>query len=289
MARLIGPDDGSRTVYLRNGLVKAQGRQATLYADSGKTQLANVLTLGGAAIPGSVVTIDDASKIPLIQFPDGVDTIWSSIGGSAAFPLYARTDDRLDALSSRLGATAIPGATATVGSYFITQQGTVSTAQVAPVFGVLYLWPMTMPAVTPVDRVVTEVTTVGTGVIRHGIYPNDSATGLPSSTEVLFDFGTFDVTGTGIKETTLTNVTLPVGVHWYGMAWQGSNVTPPTLRAMSSVTNVGPLNIGTTLSHIAVGRLGYFATPVLGAFTATPMVTTNMHSLLTPRLAYRRA
>jgi peptidoglycan/xylan/chitin deacetylase (PgdA/CDA1 family) len=110
MARLIGPDESCRVVYVTSGLqagkAAAAGFSVPLYTDAGLTASADVLTEAGAAIAGSppTVTVDAYSRIPLIQFPDGVDTLWTSINGGPATPLYARTDDRLDAAVTSLTA-----------------------------------------------------------------------------------------------------------------------------------------------------------------------------------------
>jgi peptidoglycan/xylan/chitin deacetylase (PgdA/CDA1 family) len=108
VARLIGPDESGRLVYRSDGTARSQGLVATVYSDAGGTVLANILTEAGAAISGSALTIDAYSKIPLFQFPDGVDTVYVTVAGGPLVPLYARTDDRLDAL-----ATAVTAAQAT--------------------------------------------------------------------------------------------------------------------------------------------------------------------------------
>lgn len=108
MARLTGPDEAVRLVYVTTGSNKgkasAQGMSAVLYADAALTTLANVQTTLGAAIPESTVIVDAYSKLPLFLFPDGVDTIYTSINGGPPVPLYARTDDRLDALAAAVAA-----------------------------------------------------------------------------------------------------------------------------------------------------------------------------------------
>lgn len=106
MARLIGPDEASRevkTIVGRTFRSKA-GRPAQLWADEAATVPADVLNLDGSAIPNSTVTIDANSMLPLMQFPEGVDTIYVQVDGGPVWPVYARTDDRLDALDDRLDA-----------------------------------------------------------------------------------------------------------------------------------------------------------------------------------------
>lgn len=103
MARLVGPDEASRLAYrIRSSdgaLLDAVGLLATVYSDAAATTLASIQTHpGGAAISGSQLNVGTDSLIPLFKFPDGVDTVYVKVGSGAAYPLYARTDDRLDAL-----------------------------------------------------------------------------------------------------------------------------------------------------------------------------------------------
>jgi hypothetical protein len=105
VSRLIGPSEGSREVrYIDpTGVFKSKaGRTARFYTDAAATTLADILTYpGGVAYAGSAVTIDAYSMLPLIQFPDGVDTLYVVVDGGPAWPVYAREDDRLDVLSAR--------------------------------------------------------------------------------------------------------------------------------------------------------------------------------------------
>lgn len=112
MTRLIGPDESCRLVYLPDGTARAQSAQAHLFADSGGSTPADVLTVGGDPISGGLVTVDAYSKIPLVQFPDGVDTIYASVNAGPIVPLYARVDDRLDSLASGLAASTSAASTA---------------------------------------------------------------------------------------------------------------------------------------------------------------------------------
>lgn len=108
MARLTGPDESVRLVYLasgsNSGKAAAQGLSVPLYADAALTTAADVRTVGGAVIAGSppTLTVDAYSRIPLFLFPDGVDTVYTSINGGPSVALYARTDDRLDTLATGL-------------------------------------------------------------------------------------------------------------------------------------------------------------------------------------------
>lgn len=112
MARLIGPDENSRLVYTAVGgnLRSAAGKSAIFYADSAATTLADIRTEGGAAVSGSTLTVDTYSKLPLFQFPDGVDVVYAVVNGGPVTPIYARADDRMDAVDARVTALEAGGA-----------------------------------------------------------------------------------------------------------------------------------------------------------------------------------
>lgn len=110
MARLTGPDPSVATVYLTSGSdagkAKAQGSIVPLYADQALTIPADVQTLAGVTITGSppTRTVDAYSQIPQFLYPDGVDTVWTSINGGPAMALPANTDQRLDLLGASVAA-----------------------------------------------------------------------------------------------------------------------------------------------------------------------------------------
>jgi hypothetical protein len=137
MARLIGPDAGSRLVYVLSGslLRSAAGYTAVVYTDSAGTILANIaayqpLVPGtpGAVIAGSTLTVDSTSRLPLFWFPDGVptgpDTLYVRVGGvsSPVVPINADYDPRIDALIG--GGSGTPSATVVTETAF----GQASTA-----------------------------------------------------------------------------------------------------------------------------------------------------------------
>lgn len=98
MARLIGPDEGVRAVYLPNGLVAARNRPCRFYLDEQLTDLADVLALTGEALAESSSHITDRSQWPLVQYPDGVTVLWGSVNGGPAIMLPARIPTQLDEL-----------------------------------------------------------------------------------------------------------------------------------------------------------------------------------------------
>ncbi len=93
MARLLGPDETSRAVYTVVGGTwrSAAGLTATIYSNAGGTVLADVLTEGGAAVPGSTFTVDSYSRLPLFQFPDGATTVYASINSGPTVAVYANS------------------------------------------------------------------------------------------------------------------------------------------------------------------------------------------------------
>lgn len=118
MARLIGPDDRTFTISGLPGtaLRNIGGYTATAYAASTGSTLANIINLDNTPISGSVLTFGDDSRLPLFQFPDGVDTVWLEVTEvTGRFPVYARVDDRLDAIKATADA-AVPR-TGNIGFY----------------------------------------------------------------------------------------------------------------------------------------------------------------------------
>lgn len=107
MARLLFSDD--RLVYRNDtGFIKdAAGASVLVYSSAAATTLADLATYDGtgtpgAAISGSRLTVDMDSRLPLFWGPDGVDTLWTSANGATVRRVYARVDDRLDALVASL-------------------------------------------------------------------------------------------------------------------------------------------------------------------------------------------
>lgn len=106
MARLIGPDEASRTVFLTSGSNKgkaaAQGMSVPLYADLALSEPADVRSTTDEVIAGTppTLTVDAYSQIPLFKYPNGVDVVYTAINGGPPVALYARTDERIDSLAT---------------------------------------------------------------------------------------------------------------------------------------------------------------------------------------------
>ncbi|MET8119615.1 hypothetical protein [Micromonospora sp. NPDC005189] len=181
----------------------------------------------------------------------------------------------------------LPGATRTRGSYFLTLSGPTRPITYTGTYLLLLLHPVYLGEPTPVDRVCVEVTVAGTGVLRHGVYAHDAATGRPATLGPIADFGSIAMTSVGVQESVLSvPVVLPAGWHWYGHVWQTNGATPPTLRACD--TGVATtLNLGTSSAAMTGDRFGYEVTGATGALGA--ITISGVHQLPPPRVAYRRA
>lgn len=93
MTRVVGPESNSRFVYrtLGSTILTAAGASVVVYAEETGGTLADILTEVGAAIPGSVVTVNAYSQLPLFQFPDGVSTVFVEVAGGPRTAVYNST------------------------------------------------------------------------------------------------------------------------------------------------------------------------------------------------------
>lgn len=146
MARLIGPSEASREVKTivttsgsTRGLFKSKAlRPATYYVDPDPTAtptpgmlttLADVRTMAGVAYADSTVTIDAYSMLPEMQFPDGVDSLLVVVDNGPPWRVYAREDDRLDALNTAVLAAQSTASGALVKSANLSDLGGASAAR----------------------------------------------------------------------------------------------------------------------------------------------------------------
>ncbi|MEV0726002.1 hypothetical protein AB0I37_24890 [Micromonospora purpureochromogenes] len=101
MARLLGPDAGSRYAYLASG-APAASVPAVVYSDAAGTIPADIRAYDGSETPGgtilgSQVTTDADGQLERFWFPDGlVDRVWVSVNGGPVFPADADNNRRLD-------------------------------------------------------------------------------------------------------------------------------------------------------------------------------------------------
>ncbi|WP_328348650.1 hypothetical protein [Micromonospora sp. NBC_00421] len=187
----------------------------------------------------------------------------------------------------RAASGPLPGATGPRGSYFLVRSGPTLSRTCTGTYQRLLLHPVFLAEPTPVDRACVEVTVAGTGVLRHGVYAHDPATGRPAVLGPIADFGTVAVTSVGVQESVLgAPVVLPAGWHWYAHVWQASGTTPPAVRA-SGVGAATTLNLGAGAAAMTGDRFGYEVTGVTGALGA--ITISGVHQFPPPQVAYRRA
>jgi hypothetical protein len=180
------------------------------------------------------------------------------------------------------------GALATAGGWALLNPGGFNTCSLSGLYQNLVLFPFYFDG-GAIDRVAIEVTTLGTGVTRLGLFDHDDATGRPKTK--LFDWGTVSNTATGVQELTVAS-TIPRGWAWVGLCWQTTSTTSPNLRGTSIAQPPGPLWTGTTSANAGANtRSGYLATGVTGAFadlTPSTLTLANLGVAL-PRVQMRGA
>ena len=117
MARRIFPDSGDRLTYLtlddRIAPVPAE-TVVTVFTDPAGTIAANCLHMNGDAVTGpNPLKVDAYTRLPLFQGPnDSTDTLYARVAGGVPTAIYARADDRIDALD-----TAVTDATTRMATY----------------------------------------------------------------------------------------------------------------------------------------------------------------------------
>lgn len=254
MARLIGPSEASREVKTIvstagsiNGLFRSKaGRPATFYLDAAATQLADILLdEDGSPLAGSTVEIDDYSMLPLIRFPDGVDKLFVVVDEGPAWPVYAREDDRLDALASDVSAKVPLTRTITAGTG-LSGGGDLSA-----------------------NRALTVAYGTAAGTAAQG---NDARIAPVFTPEQFGATGSLTAAG-AVNETTYVQQAIDAasavkGVvllsKYYGLALSG---TAPSKRSLTLKPNV-------TIRGVGMGRCGLRLLTGQGSYFALMMATT---------------
>ena len=242
----------------------------------------NAQTTANAAVPKSTVTTLG-------------DLIVGSGASSVARLGKGSTGQVLTAGASTLGwetpATyqdEFLGAYKTTGGWWLSQNGSFNTQSASGQYQIAVMYPVYFPEAVAVDRVAIEVTTLGTGVVRLGLYAHDNATGRPGS--LLFDWGTASITSTGVKEVTISS-TIPAGWAWLTYCWQTTNTTPFSMRATSlAMSNASPIYVGTTSANAGAVTVSgaYTSSGISGAFTTLGSLTLSTISNY-PRFQFRTA
>lgn len=109
MARQVGPDQAERIFYYTSGSKKGtifpSGTPVPLYADNQASLPADVRSLDGSVIAGTIPTvlIGDTLEVPQFLFPDVADpVVYTRIGGGPIVALHPATDARVDDLRTRV-------------------------------------------------------------------------------------------------------------------------------------------------------------------------------------------
>lgn len=246
MARLIFPDEGSRLVYRVSsvGLASAAASTAVIYSDAAGTVLADLRAYDGSATPagaiaGSTLTTDAYSRLPLFWGPDSVDTVYAVISGGPVVPVYARTDDRLDALTTNVAAS-----TATVASLVDSTRQTLDRRSVA---SAQLVW-------AAVGSVAYVATAVGTDGMAYGVASDASTTIIRSGDGFSTVAASYDLAGAGAPDPVIfvsrvaegyvavTSNGTTRGAMWYSTAFN------------SGWTKSQDLTSGNPAARISVGR-----------------------------------
>lgn len=209
MARLLGPDAGSRYAYLPSG-APAAGLPAVVYSNSAGTVLADIQTYDGTETPagtilGSAVTTDAAGQLPLFWFPDPlVDQVYVSVNGGPVFPVDADNNRRFD-LVVREGPLSLkdPRVGAALDGSNEAAKLTAATA-LLPAGGGEILVP---PGVLGLGSEVTlpaNVSLTGTGLLGSSIRPAGGYTGRLLSTGVAARVSHLNFDGLSTAGTLLT-------------------------------------------------------------------------------------
>ena len=180
------------------------------------------------------------------------------------------------------------GALATSANWALLNPGSFNTAVFTGRYQSVILFPYFFDG-GAIDRVAVEITSVGTGVTRVGLWEHDDATGRPKTK--LFDWGTVSNTATGVQEITVAS-TIPRGWAWVGLCWQTTSTTAPGMRG-SAVTPI-PASaywVGTTSANagaVTVGA-GYYYAGVTGAFADLTPSSLTIAALSTSHRVQMRA
>lgn len=203
MARRIFPDDQFAYTPGAGGAANLSraGTTVRVYTDSGATTLASIVDMSDVAITNAQLTIDSNSLLPLFKGPnDGSDTLYvrKSDGTGTITTIYARVDDRLDALAAQIVNVAVvanPGDTAqepVISSIFNAGSGgTNGFIQIQPAGAAkhtgIQILPSSSGALPAIRSQLFLFGVIGANYERFGI--------THKSDEVVFDH-TIDGTGT---------------------------------------------------------------------------------------------
>lgn len=294
MARLVGPDDGSRLAYqIRsdNALGTAAGLTAVYYADEAATTLADIVTYpAGDPITGSAMTVAATSLLPLFQFPDGVDTIYVKVNGGPATAIYARVEaSDVQAVGAAADAAQPRSTLTTKGDLYVaTGPGTVTRLGVGS-NGQALLAQSGVAAGVEWGDIVGGAGSGFTGtwdalteyqpgdIVQYGDLLYGTIDGAPAGeqpdTVVPLNTAVPTTTATGdgtdyqfVAQVTATELTRVEGIDFYKLA--GQSAVPHELRAYDiSWGTTSPLAVATVVGEVG-GAVGFQTAPVVGDMRA---------------------
>lgn len=170
---------------------------------------------------------------------------------------------------------AIPAGLPASHSYVVGPHSSPSPAALTE--AEMFLSPIFVPARTPVDQVIFEVTIAGAAgsLVRLGLFDNDPARFVPRS--LLYDFGTVDTSTTGVKTLAIA-ATLPT-IAWLATAQQGAAASSATVRTWNSPAGyvLNPEFVALTNTRTSYSVAG--VTGALPASVAYPITSTTFKAL----------
>lgn len=161
--RIIGPDLNSRLAYVPapGALLSAAGMDAVVYANPTGSTLADIQIYNGTGtpggpVPGSTLTVDSDSLIPLFWFPVDTDIVYIEVNGGTRTPANADYDYRVDNVSGFINSPILT--TGLVAGGTITPNaGNPRAIDISPMIGYIVDY-----ATDPYDPTITPIRTTST-------------------------------------------------------------------------------------------------------------------------------
>lgn len=169
-------------------------------------------------------------------------------------------------------------------TWYVVHPGNQSTGTL-PTLDTLTLWPIEVPARMRIDTARIDVTSAATagGIVRGGIY-GSRAGGLPDFGRLLVNFGSFDVTATGLRDATFAAASIPRGRVYLALVNQ---VASAGTRVVSTWVPNTMLAVGAA-AFSGVAASCYVRTGVSGTLPTSGDVT-GMSATNPPRTFFHTA